>query len=102
MAARSFVKVDRPNVIIETVKQAEDNHGLIVRIFENERRRGRIRLQVDFPLAEAYLCNLLEENKERLPCSHDGVQLDLRPYQILTLRLIPTARADQDLERSLL
>lgn len=32
--------VDSPNVVIETVKQAEDGNGVIVRLYECGRTRG--------------------------------------------------------------
>ena len=66
---------------------------MIVRLFENERCRGPVRLQVDFPITDAYCCNLLEENEEQLDINQNEVQLDLKPYQIVTLRLVPGAEA---------
>ena len=90
--SQSLVAVDVPNVIIETVKQAEDGWGLIVRLYENERSRGPVTLRVGFPLAEAYRCNLLEENEAALPIVKNAVHLTVKPYQIMTLRLVPTGR----------
>jgi len=85
----SFVKVDLPNVVIETVKQAEDGQGLIVRLYECQRRRGEFILASDFPLAAAWRTNLLEENQERLEIEPYGVRYPIKPYQIVTLRLLP-------------
>ena len=84
----SLLSVDAANVIIETVKQAEDGHGLIVRLYENERRRGPVTLHTGFPLTAVYRCNLLEENQEALPLAENGVRLMIKPYQIVTLRLV--------------
>jgi alpha-mannosidase len=86
----SFLSVDQRNVIIETVKQAEDGNGVIVRLFENERSRGRVTLTTGFPLADVYVCNLLEENDTKLEIIQGNqVRFEMRPYQILNLRLIP-------------
>jgi len=85
----SLIAVSAPNVVIETIKRAEDGHGLIVRLFENERNRGKFTLKTGFALAEALHCNLLEENSESIPVEHNAVTLDITPYQIITLRLIP-------------
>jgi alpha-mannosidase len=87
-APSSLVAVDVPNVIIETVKMAEDGNGLIVRLFENERSRSRVKITLGFTLVGAYSCNLLEENERELPIDGNVVQLDITPYQIQTLRLI--------------
>jgi alpha-mannosidase len=82
-----FLSVDAPNVVVETIKNAEDGQGLIVRLYESQRRRGRFTLTAPFPLAEAWRTNLLEENQERLHVSGHRLELEIRPFQILTLRL---------------
>lgn len=86
----SLVSVDAPNVVIETLKQAEDGNGIIVRLYENHRYRGKATISTGFDLAEAYHCNLLEENETGLEITDNSVTLSLRPYQIATLRLIPS------------
>jgi len=85
----SFVQVDRPHVVIETVKQAQDGRGLIVRLYECQRQRGPCRLTMSLPLAGAWRTNLLEEDQEELACEGQSVEFSVRPYQILTLRLLP-------------
>jgi alpha-mannosidase len=85
----SLVSVDAPNVVIETVKQAEDGNGLIVRLYENHRCRGPVTLRCGFPLAAASRCNLLEEEQAPLDVGRDSVRLAIKPYQIITLRLLP-------------
>jgi alpha-mannosidase len=85
----ALVSVNVPHVIVETVKRAEDGNGIIVRLYENERNRGKFTLTTGFPLAGAYHCNLLEENGEHLATQNNQVTLNVRPYEIITLRLIP-------------
>ena len=87
----SLVSVDAPSLIVETVKWAEDGNGIIVRLYENERARGSAGLVTGFPVQAAYRCNLLEENSATLDVSDDGqtVQLSYRPYEIISIRLIP-------------
>ncbi len=85
----SLVSVSAPNVVIETVKRAEDGNGLIVRLYEDQRNRGRCALTTGFPLAGAALTNLLEEDQGALDVQVNSLQLDVTPYQIISLRLIP-------------
>jgi alpha-mannosidase len=86
-----FVAVDQPNVVIETVKRAEDGNGLIVRMYEHHRCRRRVALTAGFPIAHAERCNLLEEplEDERCVLEDDVVGFEITPYRIVTLRLIP-------------
>jgi alpha-mannosidase len=86
-----LVKTTSPNVIIETVKRAEDGNGVIVRLYENERCRGVVTLQTGFELQAAHRCNLLEENQETLEVSGNEVKFNIRPYQIVTVRLVARA-----------
>jgi alpha-mannosidase len=85
----SFISASQDNVVIETIKQAEDGRGLIVRLYESQRRRGPVTLRAGFPLAAAWRTNLLEENQEELAVDEDEVRLVVRPFQIITLRLLP-------------
>ena len=86
---RSLVHVDTPQIIIETVKGAEDGDGLILRLYEHERTQQVFDLHAGFPLAEAYSCNLLEENEARLAVTAAKATARARPFQIMTLRLKP-------------
>ncbi len=74
--------------MIETVKQAEDGNGVIVRLYEDHRSRGSVTVRAGFSVAQAYRCNLLEENDEALDVQDNQVTLDISPYQIISLRLI--------------
>jgi alpha-mannosidase len=83
----SMVSASEPHVIIETVKRAEDSDGIIVRLYESQRKRGPVQLRAGFALGAGWQTNLLEENESALPIENDSIQLDLKPYQIMTLRL---------------
>lgn len=86
--AESFVKVDQPNIVIETVKQAEDDNGFIVRLYESQRKRGEFTLSTIFQVTGAWRTNILEENQEEIPVAGKNLKYAIKPYQILTLRLV--------------
>ena len=86
---QSLISISSPHVIIETIKRAEDGQGLIVRLYESQRKRGPVQLHAEFALAAAWETDLLEENGSALRLENDSVHLDLKPYQIMTLRLKP-------------
>ncbi len=77
------------HTIIETVKQAEDGNGLIVRLYECNRQRGEVNLLTNFAVAEAYITNLLEDNQTELELEDTyQVSLNIKPFEIITVRLI--------------
>ena len=93
LARLSLVAVETPNVVIETVKQAEDGRGIIVRLYESHRRRGSVTLRVGFPLARAYRCSLLEEDETALNVAENVARLTVKPYQVMTIRLVPAVES---------
>jgi alpha-mannosidase len=87
-SAGSFLSADNPNVVIETIKKAEDGKGIIVRLYESLRKRGTVTLTAGFKIAEVYRSNLLEENLTKLEHSANEIKLSVRPFEIITLRII--------------
>ena len=74
---------------METIKGAEDGNGLIVRFYESQRSRSKVRLYLGFELGSAWRTNLLEENQTELAPNGKTLTLFVRPYEIVTLRLVP-------------
>ncbi|MFD5815843.1 alpha-mannosidase [Streptomyces sp. NPDC127038] len=80
-----LVSVDDPAVTVESVKLAEDRGGdVVVRLYESRGGRARARLTAGFPVARAEVTDLLERPLHEAP-----PEIELRPFQILTLRLRP-------------
>lgn len=85
---QSLISLDPPNIVVETVKGAEDGNGLIVRFYESQRRRGQVALSTGFTLSEVWRTNLLEDNQAQLTIEDNRVNLFVKPYEIVTLRLV--------------
>ena len=94
----SFVRVctedGRPaeNVVIETVKRAEDSDAVIVRLYECFNRRTRVVLKTAERIRSAEFCNIMEE--EAVPADFDGhgAAFTMMPYEIRTIRLETEAK----------
>ncbi|WP_042374961.1 alpha-mannosidase [Streptacidiphilus neutrinimicus] len=91
-----LVAVDGEAVVLETVKLADDRGGeVVVRLYECLGGRARTVLRTGFPLARVTETDLLErplaEAPAHAPAPDGTLPLHLRPFQILTLRLTPTA-----------
>ena len=79
---------DNPNIVIETIKQAEDGNGIIVRLYESFRTRGKVRLSAAIPIARAEKVNLLEEAMDQIDISDGAAVFNIRPFEIVTLRIV--------------
>jgi len=86
---RPLVAVDTPNIVIETIKQAEDGRGVIVRLYESQRQRGPFTLTASFPFRAARRTNFLEETVEEVAVNSNQLQYHITPFQILTFYLEP-------------
>ncbi|MEI7634164.1 MAG: glycoside hydrolase family 38 C-terminal domain-containing protein [bacterium] len=83
----SFLSVTDPNVVVETVKKAEDSPDAIVRLYESAGRCVKVALQYSLPVSSATLVDLLEENPVPIDGCDGRVELRFRPFEIQTLRL---------------
>ncbi len=82
----SLVSCDKPNVIVETVKKAETDDSMIVRMYEAFDSRGEATITVADGFKEAYLCDLMENETEKLDFEDNKVTLSLKNFEIITLK----------------
>jgi alpha-mannosidase len=88
-AEHSLVTVSDPGLVVETVKAADDGRGVIVRGYEALGGRRRLRLRPGVPCSAAVRTDLLERDGEPVPIDGDGIPLTVRPFELVTLRLLP-------------
>jgi alpha-mannosidase len=86
---KSMFKVDRESVVIETVKKAQDGDGFIVRMYESLGGRGVVDIAASFDIKSCFETDLIEENKKQLTADNNQIKFNIKPFQILTLRIIP-------------
>jgi len=85
---QSLFSVDVANVVVETVKPAEDGSGdLIVRLYEARRAAVQCLLSTSLPIQGASLTNMIEQEERALPTDGGDIALSLRPFEIKTVRL---------------
>jgi alpha-mannosidase len=86
-APAPLVAVDNPAVVVEAVKLADDRSGdVVVRLYESLGGRAATTLTTSFPTARWYRTDLLERPLDNA-VSDGPVELSLRPFQIVTVRL---------------
>jgi alpha-mannosidase len=85
----AVVVVSDPGFVVETVKAADDGRGVIVRGYEALGGRRRFRLWPGLPCTAAVRTDLLERDGEPVEVDGDGMVLTVRPFELVTLRLVP-------------
>lgn len=88
-----LVATGAPALHLQSVKRAEDGSGdLVLRLIELYGSHGHTLLRVAEPYATVSRCDLLERPQAAVETTKDGIALDYRPYEIITLRLNPAPR----------
>ncbi|MBR4909915.1 MAG: alpha-mannosidase [Clostridia bacterium] len=83
----SLLSTNADNVIIETVKPAEDkNGGFIARLYEAEGTSTACELKFDPAIESVYATDMLELCDKPLAVENGGVKLSFKPFEIKTLR----------------
>ena len=80
--------VEKDNVILESVKLAEDGSGdLILRLYEAKKAAVNTKVFTALNVAQAWTCNMLEKKEAEVAVEDNTVSLDFRAFEIKTLRL---------------
>ena len=86
--SQRFAEIDARNVILETVKQAEESEAVIVRFYEYmQYRKNRVRVRFGRPIIGAMACNLMEEDEEPAEFEGDLLSFPIDPYEIKTFKI---------------
>ncbi|MBQ7053395.1 MAG: alpha-mannosidase [Clostridia bacterium] len=87
--AVSLMHTDAPNVIIDTVKLAEDGSGdMIVRLYESAHAACNTRIHFGFPVRKLFICDMLENPQQQLVVSSASSALSMRAFEVKTLRVV--------------
>lgn len=84
----SLAAVDKENIVIEVVKEAEDSDALIIRMYECYNARTNAVLKVGRTFKKAVECDMLENEEKELTCFDGKVNLTFHPFEIKTVKLI--------------
>ena len=80
----SFASVDHDNVVLETVKKAENGEGVILRVYENRNARTAATVTLSKKPSSVTECDLLENVTEAVHCEGNRFSFTIQPYEIKT------------------
>lgn len=85
---KSFISTDTDNIIIETVKPAENGDGIIVRLYDCENSLTKATLTFAEGMLESVEeCNLMEEKEADIEACGNSFTVSVKPYEIKTYRV---------------
>ncbi len=83
----SAAEIDQANVILDTMKPAEDGSGdVILRLYES--KKAAVTAKVRCALgSRAYLCDMLENVREEIPVENGEMTLAFGAFEVKTVRM---------------
>lgn len=87
--AFSAVTIEKANVILDTMKPAEDgSNDIILRLYESKKAAVETDIICNLGAKKAYLCDMLENVTEELPMENGKLRLPFKAFEIRTVRLV--------------
>lgn len=84
----NLIKSTSSNIIIDTVKKAEDNNDIIVRMYESAGEVAGFNVEYGFSVSRVFITDILENNLKEVDVKDRQSELTAKPFEIITLRII--------------
>jgi alpha-mannosidase len=86
-ASGSFAAVEAGELVLDTIKRAEDSDAIVLRLYEPHGGRGVARVRIGVPFGSARRANLLEEDGEPLELDGGTIVIPYRPHELVTVKV---------------
>jgi alpha-mannosidase len=84
----SFMSIKGSNMVLTTMKKADDEKGFIIRVYEAEGKERSFTMEFYREIKECWETNLTEENTKALTFYRKSAELNALPHEIKTIRVI--------------
>ena len=86
--SKSFLSVEADNIVLSTMKKAEDNDDVILRLYEADRKSATARIGLPFDAKASFSTNIIEEIAGPLNQSGNRISVPVGHQAIETYRLV--------------
>lgn len=85
---KSFLSVSAPNIVVTSLKRAEDDDSLILRFYETDGADCKAAIKLGLPVDSAVETDLMErEVGEKIPVKDGAFTVEVKKYEIKTYKL---------------
>ena len=84
---KSYFASRNSNVIIDTVKAAEADDGIILRVYEATGTKTNACLDLGFDVSNAIECNLVETEEAPADLCGNRLSFTIKPFEVKTFKL---------------
>jgi alpha-mannosidase len=83
----SFLSIDSDHVMISALKMAEKGDGLVLRLYEDQNRRGTVNVTFFNPPSRATECDPYENEIGKADVVSGSLRFDIKPFEVRTFKL---------------
>jgi alpha-mannosidase len=83
----SFLKTDKKNVIVSTLKKADDSNDYVIRLYEMEGKDTEVTVTFPFKIGRAWITDMIEENPKEIPVVNNTLVLKIGHNAIETYKI---------------
>jgi alpha-mannosidase len=84
---QSYFAMSSDQVVIDTVKKAEDSDEIVVRMYESFGAQCNVELKVGLPISNAVFTNLLEEETGKAEVKDGKLAMHFTPFELKTVKI---------------
>ncbi len=85
---KSFIELNKGNIVIDALKKAQDGNGLILRMFETKSQRGEVTVNLPFTDAKVIECNMMECDETPVDFTDGSFTAYIKPHEVKTFRIV--------------
>lgn len=83
----SYIEISDEKVMIDAVKRAQDNDGIIVRVYETSAHSGEVTLSLPCNIKNVKECNMMEADEKEIIFSEKSFCFSIKPFEVKTFRI---------------
>jgi len=92
----SFLSLSAPNVLVSTIKRAEDDDSVVLRVYDIEGKDAETTVGLFVPLKTAEKTNIIEEEGTPLTLTKHGLTVKVGHHAVETVKLVPDRAGRRD------
>ena len=73
--------------VVQRVKNADDNSGTVLRMFEAFKETKQVTLRFAEKINAVFVCDMLENEERELSVVDGSVSFTIKPFEIVTLKV---------------
>jgi alpha-mannosidase len=87
LSEKSYIKIDSDHVMLSALKLSEKGDALLIRVYEDQNKRGPVKISFHKEMIEAAECDLLEKEIGKVIVQNGMIEFEIKPYEIRTFKI---------------